>query len=40
MNEGEQAGRRAIVYLLMMGAAAYFTIVMIIFSFVKDIFWS
>jgi hypothetical protein len=40
MNEGEQAGRWAVAYLLMAGAAAYFTIVMIIFSFVKDIFWS
>ena len=40
MNEGEQAGRWAIVYLLMAGAAAYFTIVMIVFSFVKKLFWS
>ena len=40
MTEGERAGRWAVVLILMVGAAAYFTIVMIIFSFVKDIFWS
>jgi hypothetical protein len=40
MNEGDRAGLWAIVYLLMVGAAAYFTIFMIIFSFVKELFWS
>ena len=40
MTEGEQAGRWAIVYLLIVGAAAYFTIIMVIFSFVKKLFWS
>lgn len=40
MTEGEQAGRWAIVYLLMVGAAAYFTMFMIVFSFVKKLFWS
>ena len=40
MTEGEQAGVWAIVYLLMVGAAAYFTMFMIIFSFVKKLFWS
>ena len=38
MNEGERAGRWAIAYLLIVGAAAYFTIFMIIFSFVKKYF--
>ena len=32
MNEGEQAGVWAIVYLLMAGAAAYFSIFMIVFT--------
>jgi hypothetical protein len=40
MNEGERAGWWAVVYLLMVGAAAYFTIVMIIFSFIRKLFWS
>jgi len=40
MSEADRAGWRAVAYLLMMGAAAYFTIVMIIFSFVKKLFWS
>lgn len=40
MNEGEQAGVWAIVYLLMAGAAAYFSIFMIVFSFIKQLFWS
>jgi hypothetical protein len=40
MNEGEQAGRYAIVILLIVGAAVYFTIFMIVFSFVKKLFWS
>jgi len=40
MSEGDRAGWWAIVYLLMVGAAAYFTIFMIIFSFVKKLFWS
>jgi len=38
MNEGEQAGWRAVVLLLIVGAAAYFTIFMIVFSFVKNLF--
>lgn len=40
MTEGEKAGRWAMVYLLMVGAAAYFTIFMVVFSFVKKLFWS
>jgi hypothetical protein len=40
MSEGDRAGWRAVVYLLMAGAAAYFTIFMIVFSFVKDTFRS
>jgi hypothetical protein len=40
MNVDERAGWWAVVYLLMVGAAAYFTIFMIIFSFVKKLFWS
>ena len=39
MNEGEKAGRWAMAYLLMVGAAAYFTMFMVIFSFVKEMFW-
>ena len=39
MTEGEKAGRWAMVYLLMVGAAAYFTIFMVIFSFVKKLIW-
>jgi hypothetical protein len=40
MSEADRAGVWAIVYLLMVGAAAYFTIAMIVFSFVKKLFWS
>jgi hypothetical protein len=40
MTEGYKAGVWAIIYLLMIGATAYFTIFMIIFSFVKKLFWS
>ena len=40
MSEADRAGCWAIVYLLMVGAAAYFTIIMVIFSFVKKLFWS
>ena len=40
MTESDKAGWWAIVYLLMVGAAAYFTIFMIIFSFLKQTFWS
>jgi hypothetical protein len=40
MNEGERAGWCAVVYLLMVGAAAYFTIFAGVFSFVKSLFWS
>jgi hypothetical protein len=36
MTEGERAGWLAVVYLLMVGVAAYFTIFMVIFSFVKQ----
>ena len=38
MTKGEQAGRWAIRWLLLVGAAAYFTIFMVIFSFVKQYF--
>lgn len=40
MTEGERAGRWAMIYLIMVGAAAYFTIFMVIFSFVKSILGS
>lgn len=40
MSEGDRAGWWAVGYLLMVGAAAYFTIFMIIFSFAKKLFWS
>lgn len=40
MTEGEKAGRWAIFYLLMVGAAAYFTMFMVVFSFLKKMFWS
>jgi hypothetical protein len=40
MKEGERAGWWAVAYLLLIGAAAYFTIFMLFFSFVKDTFWS
>jgi hypothetical protein len=36
MTEGERAGRWTIVLLLIVGAAAYFTIFMIVFSFIKN----
>lgn len=36
MSEGDRAGVWAIVYLLIVGVAAYFTIFMIIFSFAKQ----
>ena len=39
MTESERAGRWAIVYLLMVGAAGYFTMFMVVFSFVKQLFW-
>ncbi len=37
MTEGDRAGWWAVAYLLMIGAAAYFTIFMIVFSFVKKL---
>ena len=40
MTEGDRAGVWAIVYLLMVGVAAYFTMFMIMFSFVKQLFRS
>ena len=40
MSEADRAGWWAVVYLLMAGAAAYFTIIMVIFSFVKETFRS
>jgi hypothetical protein len=40
MTEGDRAGWRAVTLLLIVGAAAYFTIVMIIFSFIRKLFWS
>jgi hypothetical protein len=40
MTEGERAGLWAVVLLLIVGAAAYFTIFMIAFSFVKNLIWS
>lgn len=40
MKESDRAGMWAIAYLLMVGAAAYFTIFMIIFSFIKQQVWS
>ena len=40
MTEGERAERWAIIYLLIVGAAAYFSMFMIIFSFVKKLFQS
>jgi hypothetical protein len=39
MTEGQRAGLWAVVLLLIVGAAAYFTIFMIAFSFLKQ-FWS
>ncbi len=40
MTDGDRAGRWAVVYLLIVGATAYFTIFMIVFSFIKKWFWS
>jgi len=40
MSEVDRAGWWAVVYLLMIGATAYFTIFMIVFGFVKKLFWS
>ena len=40
MTEGDRAGVWAIVYILLAGAAAYFTIFAVAFSFVKKLFWS
>jgi hypothetical protein len=40
MSEGDRAGWWAVIYLLMIGATAYFTIFMIVFDFVKKLFWS
>lgn len=40
MTTGERAGWWAIAYLLLAGAAAYFTIFMVVFSFLKKLFWS
>jgi hypothetical protein len=40
MTEGEKAGWWAVAYLLVVGAAAYFTIFMVVFSFLKQTFWS
>ncbi len=40
MTEGEKAGWWAVACLLLVGAAAYFTIFMVIFSFIKRLFWS
>lgn len=40
MTEGDKAGYWAIAYLLIVGMAAYFAIFMVIFSFLKQTFWS
>lgn len=40
MTEGEKAGWWAVALLLMVGAAAYFTIFIVIFSFLKQTLWS
>lgn len=40
MTEGERAGWWAVALLLMVGATAYFTIFMVIFSFLKQTFLS
>ena len=40
MTDGDRAGWWAVVYLLMVGVAAYFTMFMVIFSFIKQMFWS
>jgi hypothetical protein len=39
MTEADRAGWWAVAYLLMVGAAAYFTIFAVAFSFLKQ-FWS
>lgn len=36
MTEGDRTGRWAVALLLMVGAAAYFTIFMVVFSFIKQ----
>ncbi len=36
MTDGDRAGWLAVVYLLMVGAAAYFTMFIVIFSFIKQ----
>jgi hypothetical protein len=36
MTDGDRAGWWAVVYLLMVGVAAYFTMFMVIFSFIKQ----
>ena len=36
MTDGDKAGWWAMAYLLMVGAAAYFTMFMVIFSFIKQ----
>jgi hypothetical protein len=40
MTDGERAGWWAIALLLIVGAAAYFTIFMVIFSFLSQTFRS
>jgi len=40
MTEGDRAGWWAIVYLLIVGAAAYFTMFMLLFNFVRQLFWN
>jgi hypothetical protein len=37
MSEADRAGWWAVTCLLIVGAAAYFSIVMIVFSFVKNL---
>lgn len=39
MNEGDRAGLWAMAYLLIVGASAYFTMFMVVFSFVRT-FWN
>lgn len=36
MSDGDQAGWWAVVLLVMLGATAYFTIFMIVFSFLRS----
>ena len=40
MTEGDRAGWWAVAYLLMVGAATWFTIFMLAFSFIKQYFWN